>query len=306
MVECRATVRLLVAKPAADVQTLPTDVAKSTGCSIPFRLDPREVYVTKLGPFEYESAPQRRAQILEALRSTGFLSIADLSRDLGVSDMTVRRDLRRLAETAEVRLVRGGVSLRRDNGMDPAYDTRAGKNAEAKRAIGRHAATLAKAGDAIIVDSGSTAFEVARALPAEFSGSIVTHSVPVVALLLNRPGARVVGLGGDLMSASQAFVGPMTVAGARLIRARTYFLGAAAIDERGVYVATDIERPTKDALMEAADEVVLVVDSSKFQTSAPVRMCGLDRLSMVITDQEPPVAAARRLREADVSVHVAT
>jgi hypothetical protein len=78
---------------------------------------------------------------------------------------------------------------------------------------------------------------------------------------------HVIGLGGDLLVESQAFVGPMTVDATSRVRVRTCFLGAAAADERGVYVATDIERPTKQALMDIADEVILLADHAKFGTS---------------------------------------
>lgn len=261
--------------------------------------------MTDSARLDYDTAPQRRARILDSLRSAGFLSISDLANALGVSDMTVRRDLRLLAETEEVRVVRGGVSLRPDAGAGTAFATRAADNAGAKRAIGQLAATLVNKADAIAVDAGSTAYELVRALPASFAGCVVTHSVPVVALLLNHAEARVVGLGGDLLPASQAFVGPLTVSGASRIRVRSFFLGAAAVDERGVYVATDIERPTKDALMDAADEVVLLVDSTKFLTSAPVRLCGIDKLSAIVTDRPPPAPVAQRLQDAGVVMHLA-
>lgn len=243
----------------------------------------------------YESARERRELILEALRSSGFLAVADLTREFGVSDMTVRRDLRKLAAVGEARVVRGGVSLPHGVFGPAGFSGRANAHADAKRRIATAARELVGVGDTIAVDAGTTAYELGAALPDGWSGCVVTHSVPLLQLMLDRSPARVVGLGGDLFADSQAFVGPMTVDAATRVRVRTFFLGAAAIDERGVYVAMDVERPTKQALMDIADEVVLLVDHGKFETSAPVRLCPLARLHAVVTDRPPGAAVSERL-----------
>lgn len=243
----------------------------------------------------YESARERRELILEALRSNGFLAVADLTHELGVSDMTVRRDLRKLAEVGEARVVRGGVSLPHGAFGPAGFSGRANTHTDAKRGIAAAARELVGAGDTIAIDAGTTAYELGAALPDGWGGCVVTHSVPLLHLMLDRPTARVVGLGGDLFAESQAFVGPMTVDAAARVRVRTFFLGAAAIDERGIYVAMDVERPTKQALMDIADEVVLLVDHGKFRTSAPVRLCPLARLHTVVTDRPPGAAVSERL-----------
>jgi DeoR/GlpR family transcriptional regulator of sugar metabolism len=86
---------------------------------------------------------------------------------------------------------------------------------------------------------------------------------------------------------------------------QTLVLGAAAVDDRGVYVSTDNERPTKLALMSIADRVVLVVDSSKFRVSAPVRLCDWDRISSVVTDAPPPSEVLDRLPQLADIIEVA-
>lgn len=225
---------------------------------------------------------------MTALRTSGFLSVAELTRELGVSDMTVRRDLRRLESDGEVRVVRGGVSLPEGSLQSPRFSDRSAEGAEAKQRIAHAAAELVRPGDTVAVDAGTTAYALAETLPTDFSGCVVTHSVPVIDLMLERPHTRVVGLGGDLFPASRAFVGPMTVDAARRVRARTFFLGAAAVDDRGVYVATDVERPTKLALMDVADTVVLLVDETKFGESAPLRLCPWNDVDTVVVDATPP------------------
>lgn len=254
----------------------------------------------------YDSAPARRRSILDALRVSGFVSVADLTRDLGVSDMTIRRDLRKLEQSGEVRVVRGGVSVPHGPLHAPAFVSRAGVAAEAKRRIAEAAVGLIGPADSIAIDAGTTTYALAEALPDDFLGSVVTHSVPVIQLMLNRGSGRVVGLGGDVLPESQAFVGPMTVDAAAGLRVRTLFLGAAAVDDRGVYVATDIERPTKQALIDIADQVVLLADHTKFTTSAPVLLCPWNRVATVVTDQPPSRSISDQLTRTGVTLRLPT
>lgn len=255
------------------------------------------------------SAPRdaagRRAHILGALRSAGFCSVADLAEDLGVSDMTVRRDLRRLERDGQLRIVHGGASLPDGVLHAPAFDNRADTNAAGKRRTAAAALRLLDDDDTVAVDAGTTAYQFASMLPETFAGCVVTHSVPVIQLVLASARVRLVGVGGDLHHPSKAFVGPMTVDAVSRLRLRTFFLGAGAIDARGVYVGTDVERPTKQALMGIADSVVLLADATKFHTSAPVLLCGLDRIDAVVTDSAPDDEVAAALRAAGVRLVVA-
>lgn len=244
----------------------------------------------------YDSAPQRRTQIMAALRRVGFLSVADLSEQLGVSQMTVRRDLRRLADSGEAVLVHGGVSLPPGGPAGPGFTSRALSHADAKLAVATAAARLVQPGDTIGIDSGTTAVEVAHALPADFNGCVITHSVPVLASMLSRPQVRVIGIGGELLHDNQSMVGFAALDVLRRMRVRLLFLGASAVDARGAYVRSEVELTTKHALMDIADEVVLVVDASKLSSAAPVRLCGFDRIDAVVVNAPLPesVAAAAR------------
>ncbi|HZG90412.1 MAG TPA: DeoR/GlpR family DNA-binding transcription regulator [Pseudonocardia sp.] len=156
----------------------------------------------------YEGARERRTRILAALRRLGFLSITDLARDLRVSPMTVRRDLHMLESSGEVRLVHGGASIAPD-ALGAAYP-RDGMSAARDR-VATLAAGLVGSADTIAVDAGPTAHALVRALPDSFTGSVITHSMPVLQLLTAHPsGARLVALGGELRPDRHAFVGPCT------------------------------------------------------------------------------------------------
>lgn len=253
----------------------------------------------------YGSAPERRGAIVRRLRSTGFCAVADLADQLNVSEMTVRRDLRKLADGGEVRVVHGGARLPGGELPSIMFVPRRDVNAVAKERIARHASALIGLHDTIAVDAGTTTDRLAGALPDGFVGSVVTHSVPVITRMLGRPTIRVVGLGGDLYPASQAFVGPATVDAASSIRVRIMFLGAAALDDRGIYCATDVERPTKQALMSIADRVVLLVDHSKFATSAPMLLCGFGAINTLVTDRRPTDQVCSALERDGVELVVA-
>lgn len=236
----------------------------------------------------YDSAPARRRSILTAVSDAGFVSVTELTGRLGVSDMTVRRDLRKLAHQGKVRIVHGGVSALTGSVLSLAFTGRSEEHAAAKRLIGESVARRLPQRGTIAVDAGTSTYAAVQALPDSFSGTVVTHSVPVMQLLLNRGLGGVVGLGGELLPESQAFVGPRTVEAVQGLRVQTLLLGAAAVDHRGIYVATDNERPTKLALMSIADRVILLIDASKFGASAPVHLCGWDRIASVVTDAPPP------------------
>ena len=223
------------------------------------------------------------------------MSVTELTRRLGVSDMTIRRDLRKLAGDGRVRVVHGGVSGLRPALHSPAFTSRAQEHAPGKQAIGLAAVRSLAPSATVAIDAGTTTYAAMQALPEDFRGTVVTHSVPVMQLALARGMSRLVGLGGELLTDSQAFVGPRTVESMRGLRVDTLFLGAAAADEHGIYVSTDHERPTKLALMGIAQRTVLLVDESKFTASAPVLLCGWDAISGVVSDTPPPAAVSRRL-----------
>ncbi|MGO4603410.1 DeoR/GlpR family DNA-binding transcription regulator [Terrabacter sp. 2YAF2] len=260
--------------------------------------------LSEVSALRYDTAPERRQSILDAVEGAGFVSVTELTRTLGVSDMTVRRDLRKLAHDGRVRIVHGGVSALRPALHSPEFTGRAEEHAEGKQAIGETAVAALDSRATVAIDAGTTTYAAMQALPADFLGTVVTHSVPVMQLALTRGLGRVVGLGGELLPSSQAFVGPRTVEATKGLRVDTLLLGAAAVGKHGIYVSTDNERPTKLALMGIAERIVLLVDASKFTTSAPVLLCGWDAITGVISDAAPPPEMAKRLGKLPEGIRV--
>lgn len=249
------------------------------------------------------NAAGRLVAIQSQVDAAGFLTIADLALALGVSEMTIRRDTATLAASGRVRTAHGGVhSLAAKTLINETFQERVRQNSTEKDAIARLAVTLIGREDSIAIDAGSTTLRILNYLPDDFVGSIVTHSVPVVSAALGRGHFRTIVLGGDVLRENASMVGPLATEAASCLRIRRFFMGAAAIDDRGVYVAADIERPTKKALMSISDEVILLVDETKFSRSAPVLLCNLDDLDLLVTDRAATSAMAKKLADADVAI----
>ena len=253
----------------------------------------------------YDGAPQRRDAILVRLLDKGFSTVATLADDLGVSEQTVRRDLRRLQDAGHVEVVHGGASAMRQPTPPTAhFATRFARNADAKRRIAALAATLIDPDDTIALDSGTTPFALAEALPTGYRGTVVTASIPVIQHLLHRD-VDVIGLGGNAVANREAFAGPMTLQAASRVRVRTMFLGAEGADDRGLYIIADGNPDVQLQLMDNADRSVLLIDHTKFERPAPVLLAGFHRIHAVVTDCPPPADVTAAIHAAGTRLHVA-
>jgi DeoR/GlpR family transcriptional regulator of sugar metabolism len=253
----------------------------------------------------HSSSEARRAQILSQVEQQGYCTITELSGTFGVSDMTIRRDIRRLVSDSQLRSVHGGVTALSPTAMvGTDFSARASQMKTAKSAIAERAVELLPQGGAVALDAGTTTLELARLIPASLRLHVVTHSLAVINTLARHEYVEVTCLGGRLNPRSQAFGGPTTATAIDDIRVRKLFLAATGITANGVYCGTDFEAVTKRALVNGADEVVLLADSSKFQTSAMVRACPLESVDVIITDDRVSAEAQRYLQRLDAEIIV--
>jgi DeoR family transcriptional regulator of aga operon len=217
--------------------------------------------------------------------------------------MTVRRDLRVLELSEDVRLVHGGASAAPGALLGDAF--RHDATAAARCGVAALAAQLVGSTDTIAVDAGMTALAVARALPETFVGSVITHSMPVVQLFAaGQSEARLVALGGELHPDRHAFVGPSTEAALAGLRARTFFLEPAAMDERGIYAGSPAEASVQRSLMGIADEVVIVATSAVLRSSAPARIAPLGDADRLVINGPMPDRFGYAARHAGLRVAV--
>lgn len=251
------------------------------------------------------TAQERADAILAELQRSGFVSTTSLSESLEVSDMTIRRDVRRLADAGELRMVHGGVSLPHGLLRTATYAGRAEAEAGSKRVIAEAAATLLDMGGSVVIDSGTTCFAVSTVLPRNYRGTVITNSVPVLQQMLTFPKATVLCPGGELLAESQVLIGPRATASAKEVSSDVFLLGANSVDTGGIYLMGDRERLVKRAFMDGAVKVVLLVDNSKLTRSAPVRLADLAEVDVLVTSGPVPKDLVRACESDGVELIVA-
>ncbi|WP_326566688.1 DeoR/GlpR family DNA-binding transcription regulator [Amycolatopsis rhabdoformis] len=252
-----------------------------------------------------EPARLRRDRLTGLVAEQGFCTVAELSRVLGVSEMTVRRDARLLVREGRMRSVHGGVTTLPASAIGGTdFEARSGRHRAAKRAIARRAIELLPPGGAVAFDAGTTTGEVANLLPPSLRLQVVTASLPVINALPGKENLDLISLGGTLHASSLSFAGPMTLAAIAELRVRTLLLAASGVTAEGVYCGNHFDAVSKRALVAVADEVILLADSSKFATSAMVRACSLDDVDVLVTDDGLP--GHHRLMLAEHGIEVVT
>lgn len=230
-------------------------------------------------------AKRRQEEILAELMVRRHVSARDLAMQMSVSEATVRRDLRALAELGKLKLVHGGATLARDG--DSSFLIREAKNIEAKRTIGRLAAGLVQDGDQIYLDSGTTCFAMAAFLKGRRGISVILNSVRL-APELDVPGTDVIMLGGKYRPDRMDTVGPLAAASLDQLRGYTAFVGADGLSQDFGPTASDIESADLHRLaIRHAREVNLLVDRTKFSSPSLYKIVDWGAISRIITDQAP-------------------
>jgi DeoR/GlpR family transcriptional regulator of sugar metabolism len=256
-------------------------------------------------------ARQRQARILERVREDGAVRVADLVRELGVSDMTVRRDLEILDDRGLVEKVHGGATAVEDSAQfEPTFAVKSGLQQAEKDAIARVAATLVEPGMAIAVSAGTTTLAVARQLIEIPYLTVVTNSIRVADVLQHAGrGDQTVILTGGVRTPSEALVGPFAVAALRTIHVDLVFVGVHGMDPQSGFTCPNLlEAETDRALIEAGRRLVVAADHTKWGMIGISSIARLDQADVVITDdgilpeaREQLEAAARRLIVADTA-----
>ncbi len=227
----------------------------------------------------------RKQQLLERLTLDGKLVAKDLSVEFGVSEDTIRRDLRELAHEGLLQRVHGGALP-----ASPAIANFAGREVishEGKVAIGRAAASLIGPGQVVILDGGTTAREIARHLPPQLNATIVTHSPTIAVELVDHKTVDVVLLGGRLFKHSVVSVGAACFEAISKIRADLFFMGVTGIHKQAGLTTGDFEEAAiKRALSHAAAETYVLASAEKWNTASSYLVLGLTEVTGLITEKD--------------------
>ncbi|HMC02502.1 MAG TPA: DeoR/GlpR family DNA-binding transcription regulator [Cellulomonadaceae bacterium] len=253
--------------------------------------------------FRYTSAPERREKLVQYIADQGYCTIGALSEALGVSEMTIRRDVLRLVEQRRVCGFRGGVgAVSRQDIVGSDYAYRDLKMGPAKRAIARAAIELVGPASVIALDAGTTTNQVARMMPTDRKLQVVTHSLPAVSSMVGNAGAEIVCLGGILHKESLSFAGPATLAAIDGLQIEILFLAASGISDRGAFCGNGFDAITKRVLIDVAENVVLLADSSKFDIAAMLRICDWDTIDTIVIDDGVTADQVRMFEQHGVQV----
>ena len=226
----------------------------------------------------------RLQRIRAELDSAGMVKVPQLAAELGVSEMTVRRDLDMLVDHGVATRVRGGAMAR---GPQPFAD-RFGRQAKAKDRIADKLLPLVGDGGAIGIDASSTVQRLATALDSARELTVLTNSVDSFAVLSSKPSISALITGGRLDPRTGSLVGPLATRAVSGIVLRRLFVSAAGLDGTfGTTESTLEEAEVKLALAAAARSIVVAVDSSKLDQSGTARCIALDQIDVLVTELEP-------------------
>jgi DeoR/GlpR family transcriptional regulator of sugar metabolism len=245
----------------------------------------------------------RRQMVLERLQERGEVTVAELSKDAGVSEMTIRRDLEALERTGALRRVHGGAISGVSRSYEPPFALRAGRQSDTKQRIGRLAATLLSEGDTAVIDVGSTALELARALRDASRLTIVTPSLRVSDELAENAALRVIVTGGIARPGERSLVGDLAERAFEELHTDVAFLGVGGVDVAAGLTEFNLDDTrVKRAALASARRCVVLADSSKLGKVAFARVCPLDRVDVLVTDSDADPAALAAIHEAGVEV----
>jgi len=250
---------------------------------------------------------ERHRLILSVLNERPMATVRELVELTESSEATVRRDIGALDRQRKLRRMRGGAEA-----LEPppqpglagrSFAVNKGVNVGRKRAIARRAVEMCADGDSIIINGGTTTFQMVHYL-ASRSLQILTNSFPIAAHLLYHSRNTVILPGGTVYREQNIILSPFANDGSRHFSARRMFMGAQGIGPQGVTEADPLVIQAEEKLLGQAEDLVVLVDSSKFLRHSSLVLCGLDRVATIITDDGLPEEARALVEAAGVELLV--
>lgn len=220
------------------------------------------------------------------LKEKRRVTIEGLAKDLEVSTMTIRRDLRRLADEDIVTLVHGGAVYNEGGAYLPALTVREKTMRREKSAIAEYCAQQIPEGSAVYLDNGSTTVEIADALRGKQNIAVLSHSLPVLNILSHAKNIQLISVSGIYEPRAKGFFGDLALRMLRQFRIDIAFLGVTAVDaEDGVMSAVFYEQALKKVLVERAKKKILAIDHTKIGGSSFLKVCDLHEIDGIVTDK---------------------
>ncbi|MET7399390.1 DeoR/GlpR family DNA-binding transcription regulator [Dactylosporangium sp. NPDC005572] len=252
--------------------------------------------------------PDRLDLTLRLVRGSGRLSLADLAERLGVSEMTVRRDLDQLQEQGLVRRVRGGAVALDVPAEQAGFTVREQWQSGTKARLARAAAALIEPGGTVLLDAGTTTAELAAHLPARAPLTVAVLSLQAAVRLADQPGIRLLVIGGESRAGERSLVGPLALSALDQLRFDTFVMSIGAVHHDLGWSEFDLDdAAVKRAALRRAGRTLVVADATKLGVQAFARVAPLDAVDALVTDA--PIASPTAtdtlaaLRAAGVEIH---
>ncbi len=247
---------------------------------------------------------ERRQRVLDLVSRRSFVTLADLTKTLKVSESTLRRDLDHWHEQGLLKRIHGGAMYTGDGSSLPALEERSTSQIAEKRAIARTAAARIRDRDAVLLDGGTTTLEVARLLVGR-PLQIVTNSLPIANLFASNHETDLIMLGGYVYPKTGVALGPLTVRMMDDIHVHQTILSVGGITAKGLFNSNLLLVETERRMMGCADEVVVVADHTKIGRQALAFLCELSEIDALIIDRQITPAQRELLDQAEACIILA-
>ncbi|WP_165822416.1 DeoR/GlpR family DNA-binding transcription regulator [Paenibacillus montanisoli] len=248
---------------------------------------------------------ERRNRILEIIQKKNRVSVAELSKEFNLGEITIRRDLSELEERGLIRRTHGGA-IPIDNGLDePPLKEREMRNRSQKERIAQFVAQLIRNGESIMIDGGSTTLQIAKHLRMKKDLTIVTNSMSLADEFMNFNECNVIVCGGELRRSTGMMIGSITERTLRLFRADRVIIGMSSMmPEEGLFTVNAGEAECKRIMMECGKEIIVVMDSSKINKVSFSFVSDFSKVDKFITDDGISDDIVTKLDQAGVEVIV--
>jgi DeoR family fructose operon transcriptional repressor len=248
---------------------------------------------------------KRKQQILELLTNDGSVTVSELSSRLGVSGVSIRRDLRALQAAGLLKRTHGGAMTGHVAGFEPSEAEKEDQLREEKIAIAKAAAAMVEEGETVLLDAGSTTLQIARLLKTRRDITVITNALNIAAELATGE-AEITLIGGSLRTRTLSLVGPAAEAALAALYVDRLFLATNGIDlKRGLTTPNVLEAHTKKTMMKSAREVIVVTDHTKFGLVTVTQFCDIGDIHHLITDVGAPADFVAALEKRGVRVVLA-
>jgi DeoR/GlpR family transcriptional regulator of sugar metabolism len=249
------------------------------------------------------SQSRRMEEVLRLLETRDSVHVTELAEVFAVSEVTVRSDLSELARQGLVARVRGGVRPLQRGQSELGFDLRLRLESQRKQAIARAAAALVDEGEAVALDSSTTAYYLAHELRSKRELVVVTNGLLIAAALADAPGITVLVTGGTLRLSAMSLVGDLGADVLRTTRINKGFLGARGLSlERGLMDLNPDEVRIKQEMADACERVIGILDGTKWHRSALLSFCPADQVDAIVTDSSAPAEELDAWRGSGVEV----